>query len=110
MNELCTDSVDMYTHMGNNILSNILCCECGTSIQPNPSMMCPLCLRSRVDISVGVSKQVVLSYCKDCNRYMKPPWVVCEPESKELLALCLKKIKGLTLVHILYGRSLTLSV
>jgi nonsense-mediated mRNA decay protein 3 len=29
------------------------------------------------------------------NRYMRPPWVSCELESKELLALCLKKVTGL---------------
>ena len=26
---------------------------------------------------------------------MKPPWVECDLESKELLHLCLRKIKGL---------------
>jgi hypothetical protein len=29
------------------------------------------------------------------RRYLRPPWVACELESKELLALCLKKITGL---------------
>uniref|UniRef100_A0A0G4H9Y5 60S ribosomal export protein NMD3 n=1 Tax=Chromera velia CCMP2878 TaxID=1169474 RepID=A0A0G4H9Y5_9ALVE len=80
--------------------ANVLCCECGASIQPNPSMMCAHCLRQRVDIAEGISKQVVLPWCQECNRYMKPPWVRCELESKELLALCLKKIKGLQKVKL----------
>ena len=37
------------------------------------------------------------------NRYLQPPeqWVSCTLESRELLGLCLKKIKGLTKVRIL---------
>jgi len=31
-----------------------------------------------------------------CKRYQRPPWVTCERESKELLALCLQKVKGLS--------------
>lgn len=29
------------------------------------------------------------------RRYNKPPWTACEPESRELLGICLKKIRGL---------------
>ena len=32
---------------------------------------------------------------------MRPPWVYCEVESKELLAICLKKIKGLNRVKLI---------
>lgn len=32
--------------------------------------------------------------CLTCS-YLRPPWTVAPPESKELLALCLKKIKGI---------------
>jgi len=39
--------------------------------------------------------QVSLFWCRGCGRYQKPPWVSAELESRELLALCLKKIKGL---------------
>lgn len=31
---------------------------------------------------------------------MRPPWVACDRESKELLAICLKKINGLNKVHL----------
>ena len=35
-------------------------------------------------------------------RYLQPPsaWVSCALESRELLSLCLKKIKGLSKVHL----------
>lgn len=73
----------------------ILCCVCGTQIAPNPANMCVNCLRTEVDITEGISKQVTIFFCKNCGRYQKPPWVVAELESKELLAICLKKISGL---------------
>ncbi|KAJ3641156.1 hypothetical protein Zmor_027673 [Zophobas morio] len=77
--------------------NKILCCDCGTPIAPNPSNMCVMCLRTRVDITEGIPKQIVLQFCKGCERYFNPPseWVHCVLESKELLTLCLKKLKGL---------------
>jgi nonsense-mediated mRNA decay protein 3 len=38
---------------------------------------------------------VTLFWCRGCNRYQKPPYVHVELESREMLALCLQKIKGL---------------
>ncbi|XP_023870122.2 60S ribosomal export protein NMD3 isoform X1 [Salvelinus sp. IW2-2015] len=75
---------------------NILCCTCGIPIPPNPANMCVSCLRTTVDISEGIPKQVNLHFCKQCERYLQPPasWVQCALESRELLALCLKKLKG----------------
>ncbi|CEM03290.1 unnamed protein product [Vitrella brassicaformis CCMP3155] len=76
-------------------MPTVLCCLCGTSIEANPAMMCVSCLRSQVDITEGISRTGLLPYCKECDRYLRPPWLHCELESKELLAVCLKKIKGL---------------
>ncbi|KAM7248511.1 hypothetical protein CapIbe_000550 [Capra ibex] len=55
-----------------------------------------LVLRFKVDISQGIPKQVFISFCKQCQRYFQPPatWVQCALESRDLLALCLKKIKA----------------
>lgn len=74
-----------------------MCCECGNPIEPNPSNMCVTCIRSHVDITEGIPKQAVLHFCRNCERYLQPPaeWIQCTLESRELLALCLKKIKGL---------------
>ena len=57
--------------------------------------MCPTCISSKQDASEGITKQAILNYCRNCKRFLKPPWLYCERESKELLAICLKKIKGL---------------
>ncbi|PAA81661.1 hypothetical protein BOX15_Mlig027541g2, partial [Macrostomum lignano] len=78
------------------------CCECGTLIDPNPTALCLPCLRNRVDITEGLQRQCVLSVCPKCARILQPPnhWVTAEPESKELLALCLKRIRGLNKVRL----------
>lgn len=38
--------------------SSILCCMCGLRIHANPSNMCMNCLKTRVDITDGIPKQV----------------------------------------------------
>lgn len=82
--------------------SCVPCCLCGTVIQPNPSNMCVNCLRSQVDITEGIQKQIVILFCKECGRYLSPPkqWIKAQLESKELLTFCVKKIKGLNKVKL----------
>ncbi|KXZ44442.1 hypothetical protein GPECTOR_67g282 [Gonium pectorale] len=64
--------------------------------------MCVNCIRSQVDITEGIQKQVTVLWCKECGRYLQPPkhWVSAELESKELLTFCIKKIKGLQKVKL----------
>ncbi|XP_054717935.1 60S ribosomal export protein NMD3-like [Uloborus diversus] len=83
-------------------VGKILCCQCGVAIDPNPANMCIPCIRSRVDITEGIAKQVVIYFCKGCSRYLQPPaqWLSCALESRELLAFCLKKLKGLNQVNL----------
>jgi nonsense-mediated mRNA decay protein 3 len=33
--------------------------------------------------------------CRGCMRWLRPPWVSAELESKELMAICLRKVSGL---------------
>ena len=82
-------------------LPTILCCVCGTPILSNAANMCVPCLRNQVDITAGMPKQCILHQCRGCLRYLRPPWVACELESKELLAICLKKINGLSRVKLI---------
>ncbi|KAJ8683912.1 hypothetical protein QAD02_019704 [Eretmocerus hayati] len=83
--------------------ARILCCVCGDPIEPNATNMCIGCLRSRVDITEGIPKQAVLYFCRGCERYLQPPgeWVKAALESRELLALCMKKLKGLNRVKLI---------
>ncbi|KAL6268405.1 hypothetical protein P5V15_001540 [Pogonomyrmex californicus] len=81
----------------------IPCCECGIPIEPNPANMCAGCMRTHVDITENIPKQVTLQFCSGCERYLQPPseWVQASLESKELLSLCLKKLKGLNRVKLI---------
>ncbi|TMW47044.1 hypothetical protein DOY81_007879 [Sarcophaga bullata] len=78
-------------------VNTIKCCECGVPIEPNSHNMCLTCLREDIDITAGICKQVELQHCKGCERYLQPPgeWINAKWESRQLLALCLKKLKGL---------------
>ena len=51
---------------------------------------------------MGITKEAVINYCKFCRRYLKPPnaWMECELESRELLSICLRRIKGLKTVKL----------
>ena len=76
--------------------ADVLCCVCGTKMQPCPSNMCSDCLKGEVDIAQGISRSGTVDFCRECERYQRPPWVHCELESRELLSICLKKVTGLT--------------
>lgn len=73
---------------------------CGIQMDANPANMCVNCLRTQVDITEGIPKQLILHSCRGCGRYLRPPWVAAALESKELLAICLKKINGLSKVKL----------
>lgn len=81
----------------------ILCCSCGTAVPPNPSGMCIGCITSQTDISEGIPKQAILQFCRTCERYLQPPaqWLNAELESKELLSLCIRKLRGLNKVRLI---------
>lgn len=74
-----------------------MCCSCGALINPNPLNQCAACLRTQVDITENIPKQGTLLFCRNCERYLNPPneWITASLESRELLSLCLKRIKGL---------------
>jgi nonsense-mediated mRNA decay protein 3 len=56
-----------------------------------------------IDVSQGIQREATLHICRDCDRWLLPPssWIVATPESRELLALCLKKLRGLHKVRII---------
>ncbi|KAF8587213.1 NMD3-domain-containing protein [Ramaria rubella] len=80
----------------------VLCADCGTVIEPNSANLCINCLRNSVDITEGIPKQSSVSFCRNCDRFLSPPaqWTIAQPESRELLAICLKKLKGLSKVRL----------
>jgi nonsense-mediated mRNA decay protein 3 len=65
-------------------------------IAPNARGQCLECIRVEVDLTAGISKSIALDRCSVCGAYHRnPQWINVEPDSAELLALCLKKASGL---------------
>uniref|UniRef100_A0A7S2AZN0 60S ribosomal export protein NMD3 n=1 Tax=Octactis speculum TaxID=3111310 RepID=A0A7S2AZN0_9STRA len=62
--------------------------------------MCAQCLKSAVDITDGIPTQLSVYRCRGCQKWLKPGWIEADLESGELLALCLKKIRGLNKVKL----------
>ncbi|CAN0128710.1 unnamed protein product [Discosporangium mesarthrocarpum] len=81
------------------VLSTILCCICGSAIQPNGANMCGSCLREQVDVTEGIPKTgLKMIQCRRCERWLtkNDHWSHFELESAPFLALTLKKIPGLS--------------
>ncbi|EMR68852.1 putative nonsense-mediated mrna decay protein 3 protein [Eutypa lata UCREL1] len=89
---------------GSMTAATIFCCDCGAPIDgtQSTSARCFDCLKLHHDISEGIQREATLHFCRDCERWLLPPmsWVSAAPESRELLALCLKKLRGLQKVRI----------
>lgn len=77
----------------------VLCCICGVEITSTVSAgaRCVQCLRSEVDVAAGVSRRGNVHQCGTCRRWLRPggTYTVAENESRELLGICLKSIKGI---------------
>jgi nonsense-mediated mRNA decay protein 3 len=82
----------------------ILCCSCGAPIDGTVSAgaLCADCIKTTIDITHGIQREAVLHTCRDCDRWLLPPrsWTTAALESRELLALCLKKLTGLNKVRL----------
>ena len=89
--------MDDFTDTRNKRLPRVLCCLCGISIENNPTNMCANCIRTHVNITEEFPRELTLSHCRTCDRYLHPPsfWSKAPFESKEMMELCLKRIKGL---------------
>ena len=57
--------------------------------------------KKNIDITNGITKTGIIHFCKNCNRYLRPPWIKCEKESQDMMNLCLSKIKGLNKIKII---------
>ncbi|QLL30272.1 hypothetical protein HG536_0A00890 [Torulaspora globosa] len=100
-----------YTHMNHEQVqqqqqlqaATVLCCNCGVPIDGSGGLvMCYDCIKMTVDITEGIPREANISFCRNCERFLQPPgqWVRAELESRELLAICLRRLKGLTKVRL----------
>jgi len=78
----------------------VLCCICGVLIaEPCHRARCVPCLQKEIDVTEGVSRRSSVLQCGTCKRWLRGgggnQWVNAELDSRELLGICLKQIKGL---------------
>lgn len=77
----------------------MLCCICGVPLSAavQTGARCVQCLRNEVDVGANVSRRGTVQHCGTCQRWLRPGggWAIAEWESRELLAICLKSIKGI---------------
>ncbi|KAH3899322.1 probable 60S ribosomal export protein NMD3 [Saccharomycodes ludwigii] len=84
-------------------VATVLCCNCGVPMDGSAGLvMCYDCIKMTVDITQGIPREANISFCRNCERFLQPPgqWVRAQLESRELLALCLRRLKGLTKVRL----------
>ncbi|KAI1360410.1 NMD3 family-domain-containing protein [Xylaria arbuscula] len=72
------------------VTATILCADCGAPIDGMTAIdaKCYDCFKLTKDISQGIQREATLHFCRDSPS----SWVSAAPESRELLALCLKKL------------------
>lgn len=84
-------------------VATVLCCNCGVPMDGSLGLvMCYDCIKLNVDITEGIPREANVSFCRNCERFLQPPtqWVRAELESRELLAICLRRLKGLSKVRL----------
>ena len=74
--------------------SNIVCCLCSAVIDANPRGTCEACLKKSLNIKTCIPTEFELVYCKECHRFLRPPYVKIERESADMMKLCLSRIKS----------------
>jgi len=84
-----------------NVINKIPCCLCGTMIVPNNANQCPSCLAQNFDLKSmvqgnKVGDPIIVHQCRQCRRFNtridSDHYQYCEPESHELLTICLKHV------------------
>lgn len=73
----------------------MICCLCSVTIDATPTGMCSACANSQINITDGITTESLVLFCKQCQRYQRPPWVRLKPESNEMMSFLLNKVKGL---------------
>jgi nonsense-mediated mRNA decay protein 3 len=80
------------------IAGKILCCLCGSPIEPNAAAMCIDCLRTQYSITDDIDRNLEIIQCKKCEKWNTKldQWINHDMESTGLLNVCLKKVNALS--------------
>ena len=74
--------------------SKIVCCLCSAVIDANPHGTCEACFRKSLSIKTSIPTEFEIVFCKECKRFLRPPFVKIERESQDMMQLCLSRIKS----------------
>lgn len=106
--EMDMDSDHVPIQMEERRPATILCYRCGAAIDGTTAAgaICYDCIKMTVDITQGIPREAHIQFCRDCDRWMMPPnlWVVAQPESREMLSMCLKRLRGINKVRVIDAR------
>jgi nonsense-mediated mRNA decay protein 3 len=89
---------------GTKTAATILCADCGAPVDGTISgAFCYDCIKLKTDVTEGVQRDGTVHCCRDCGRWLSPPnsWITAQWESRELLALCLRKLRGLNKLRLI---------
>lgn len=84
-----------------NAVNKIPCCLCGAMILPNAANQCPSCLAQNFDLKSmvqgnKVGDPIIVHQCRQCRKFNTRSdgdhYQYCEPESPQLLTICLKHV------------------
>lgn len=84
-------------------LPTVLCCNCSRPLDGTQgTVMCYDCIKLTCDITQDISREANIQFCRNCERFLQPPtqWMAAQPESRELLALLLRRLKGMSKVRL----------
>ena len=74
--------------------SKIVCCLCSAIIDANPRGTCEACFRKSLSIKTSIPTEFEIIFCKECKRFLRPPYVKIDRESADMMKLCLSRIKS----------------
>ena len=74
--------------------SKIVCCLCSAVIDANPRGICEACFRKSLNIKTSIPTEFEIIYCRECQRFLRPPYVKITRDSTDMMNLCLSRIKS----------------
>jgi len=97
------ETITLFNQSSSSRLPSIPCCICGVLIHPNAANQCGSCLASQFDLKSVLQRgpgggELLILQCRQCRRYKHTSTFYAhhDPESPQLLALCLKQIPALS--------------
>ena len=74
--------------------SKIVCCLCSAVIDANIRGTCEACFRKSLSIKTSIPTEFEIVFCRECKRFLRPPYVKIDRESSDMMKLCLSRIKS----------------